>query len=222
MNPDQHLVIESSQDVVCVRFTRSMLDTQSAEAVGDQLSRLLADLGERRLRLDFSNVQFVTAAVLGKIADLYTALQTAGSGVVLANVQPAVYEIFGVARLTEVLDIRPTQAKSILIVEDDATAREALKTILLHKGYSVACAADGQQALDWLRVSTPPALILLDLMMQGMDGWQFRKEQERDPALAHIPVVVVSSADDQPEGAVAYIPKPVHLDHLLETIRRHS
>jgi CheY-like chemotaxis protein len=160
--------------------------------------------------------------VLGKIADLYSALQTAGGAVVLANVQPAVYEILGVARLTDILDIPPPQAKRILIIEDDVHARDALKAILEHKGYNVACAADGQEALDWLRASAPPSLILLDLMMQGMDGWQFRKEQQRDPTLASIPVVVVSSADDLPEGAVAYISKPVHVEHLLDTIRRHS
>jgi anti-anti-sigma factor len=221
MPAEPYTVVESTPSMVAVRFTRSVLDTQSAEHIANELSRLLPELGERRLRLDFSNVQFVTAAVLGKITDLYSALQTAGGAVVLANVQPAVYEIFGVARLTEVLDIRP-QSKRILIIEDDANARDTLKGILEHKGYKVVCAADGQEALDWLRSSAAPSLILLDLMMQGMDGWQFRKEQQRDPTLARIPVVVVSSADDLPEGAVAYISKPVHVERLLDTIRRHS
>jgi anti-anti-sigma factor len=218
---NQYIAVDITSDTVAVRFKRTVLDTQSAECIGDELSRLLPDLGERRLRLDLSNVQFVTAAVLGKIADLYSAIQTAGGGIVLANVQPAVYEIFGVARLTELLDIRLRQATSILIIEDDAAARDALKRILEHNGYTVACAADGQQALDWLRASKPPALILLDLMMQGMDGWQFRKEQVTDPALAEIPVVVVSSADDMPAGAAAYISKPVHVEQLLDAIRQH-
>jgi anti-anti-sigma factor len=221
MTAQPYLVVETTPDAVTVRFTCSVLDTQTAERVGEELARLLPGLGERKLRLDFSNVQFVTAAVLGKIADLYSALQAAGGVFVLANVQPAIYEIFGVARLTEYLDIRPQQAKSIMLIEDDAGARNALKTILEHKGYAVACAADGQEALDLLRGQKPPSLILLDLMMQGMDGWQFRKEQQRDPVLAAIPVVVVSSADDVPGGVVAYLPKPVHMELLLETIRRH-
>lgn len=219
---NQYIAVDITSDTVSVRFLRTVLDSQSAEDIGEELTRLLPGLGQRRLRLDFSNVQFVTAAVLGKIADLYSALQTAGTGIVLANVQPAVYEIFGVARLTELLDIRPRLAKSILIIEDDAAARDALKTILEHNGYTVACAADGREALDWLRASQPPALILLDLMMRGMDGWQFRKEQVRDPVLANIPVVVVSSADDLPAGAAAYISKPVQVERLLDAIRQHS
>jgi CheY-like chemotaxis protein len=63
-------------------------------------------------------------------------------------------------------------------------------------GYAVAAAADGAEALEALRRAAPPDLILLDLMMPVLDGWHFRREQLRDPALPAVPVAVVSGAGD--------------------------
>src|SRR5207248_3668930 len=91
----------------------------------------------------------------------------------------------------------------VLVVEDDAVTREAFKAVIEGDGYGVACAHDGRQALECMRQQAPPALVLLDLMMAGMDGWEFRREQEREPALACIPVVVVSAAGDVPGTAAA-------------------
>ncbi|PLS79555.1 MAG: response regulator, partial [Chloroflexi bacterium] len=91
-----------------------------------------------------------------------------------------------------------TQSQSsatILVVDDDSGIREALTDILEDEGYAVRSACDGQAALDLLRQQAePPALVLLDLMMPRMNGWQFRSEQRRDPALANIPVVVISAS----------------------------
>jgi len=114
--------------------------------------------------------------------------------------------------------------KLILVVEDDSTTRLALKTLLEAAGYRVACAANGREALDHLRRADLPWLILTDLSMPVMNGWQFRQEQQEDPALALIPVVVLSAEGDLPRtaallGAAGHLTKPVEFDGLLEAIR---
>jgi CheY-like chemotaxis protein len=116
--------------------------------------------------------------------------------------------------------------KSILIVDDDADVREMLSQFFSIEGYSVATARNGKDALDTLRQGADVDLILLDLMMPVMDGWQFRVEQQRDPKLAGIPVVVLSAVYNAREragllGAVDYMQKPVEFDKLIETAERH-
>src|SRR4051794_31231829 len=111
----------------------------------------------------------------------------------------------------------------ILLVEDDAATREGLTIFLEGAGYGVAGAANGRQALDYLRQAEPPFLILLDLTMPVMNGWQFRQEQQQHPALALIPVVLVSGESDLPRiavslGVAGYVPKPVEFTELVATI----
>ena len=111
----------------------------------------------------------------------------------------------------------------VFIVDDDFGIRDAFREILEDEGYRVASAANGRAALEELRRCGPPCVILLDLMMPVMDGWQFRVEQQRDPQLAEIPVVVVS-ADSQVKQkaralkAAGYLQKPIEMDTLLATI----
>ena len=111
----------------------------------------------------------------------------------------------------------------ILLVEDDELLRGAMKMVLEWEGYRVACAGDGREALDYLRAGGRPALILLDVMLPVLDGVRFRQEQRRDPALAAVPVVVVSALDaaDCPDAA-AHVRKPFAPRELLEAIRRHG
>jgi CheY-like chemotaxis protein len=116
--------------------------------------------------------------------------------------------------------------KSILIVDDDADVREMLSQFFAIEGYSVATARNGKDALDQLRTGQQADLILLDLMMPVMDGCQFRVEQQRDPELAPIPVVVLSAVYNAREraallGAVDYMQKPVEFDKLIETAERY-
>ena len=119
------------------------------------------------------------------------------------------------------------QQGGILIVEDDPDIRETLAEILQDEGYSVSGAANGQEALTHLRSGRPmPRLILLDLMMPVMDGWEFRSEQKQDPALAAVPVIVVSGDGNIAQKALSveaagYLGKPIDLDALLETIEAH-
>ncbi len=118
------------------------------------------------------------------------------------------------------------QLKSILIVDDDADVRDMLSQFFTIEGYKVATARNGQEALDELRAGRLADLILLDLMMPVMDGWQFRVEQQQDPTLAPIPVVILSAVYNAREkarmlGAVDYMQKPVEFDKLIETAERH-
>ncbi len=113
---------------------------------------------------------------------------------------------------------------SVLVVDDDAGIRAALMDILADEGYVVDSAPDGRAALELLRQQTNrPALVLLDLMMPGMNGWQFRTEQLRDPMLADIPVVVISAGANAREQLEAldvadYLPKPIAYDRLVDLV----
>ena len=85
-------------------------------------------------------------------------------------------------------------SSTILIVDDDCDVRRALTELLEDEGYAVAGAANGRAALDMIRGGVRPALILLDLMMPGMNGWDFRNAQLRDPELSAVPVVIVTAS----------------------------
>src|SRR5215469_2387505 len=107
----------------------------------------------------------------------------------------------------------------ILVVEDDADAREAMISLLQMKGYHAFPAGNGQEALDYLNRAPTPDLIILDLWMPVMDGWQFRTEQVKDPRLKEIPVVVVTALSDQADvDADEVIIKPVDVDRLLTAV----
>lgn len=111
-------------------------------------------------------------------------------------------------------------AHRILLVDDDPDIRETLSEFLSDEGYDVASAGNGREALQALRGAPPPCVILLDLSMPVMDGFEFRAEQLKDAAIAGIPVVVVT-AGRQTLGFGPEVPvvrKPPDLDELLETI----
>jgi CheY-like chemotaxis protein len=117
-----------------------------------------------------------------------------------------------------------TERPTIFIVEDDTDTREMLGRFLELEGFTVESAANGAQALNRLSGGVRANLILLDLMMPVMDGWQFRKEQIRRAELADIPVIVVSAAGrDRLEkiDADAYLSKPVDLEELLERVSQY-
>jgi CheY-like chemotaxis protein len=115
----------------------------------------------------------------------------------------------------------------VLIVEDDREIRSAFAQTLEDEGITTFGARHGREALDLLRTATTlPKLILLDLMMPVMDGWQFRVEQRRDPKLADIPVIVISADGSVTErlrtmGVSGFLKKPVAFDDLMTLVRRH-
>jgi two-component system, cell cycle sensor histidine kinase and response regulator CckA len=113
--------------------------------------------------------------------------------------------------------------RSLLVVEDDADIREALDGLLSMEGFRVAGCCNGREALDWLHASSKPDVIVLDLMMPVMDGWQFRVAQKHDPELATIPVVALSADATAKAAAIdadAYLKKPVDYETLIDTIDR--
>ena len=114
--------------------------------------------------------------------------------------------------------------KTILVVDDDAEVRGAVTDLLESHGYVVVPASNGQEALDELKMQElRPALILLDLMMPIMDGQAFCAEQQADPDLRDIPVVVFSAFDaDVSSKKLPRIDKPVMADKLLDSVDRWS
>jgi two-component system chemotaxis response regulator CheY len=130
------------------------------------------------------------------------------------------------ADLTELVD--HIGAARILVVEDDLDFGEAVCEILTISGYRTSHAPDGIAALQVLRASELPDLILLDLMMPRMDGWEFREALLRNNKLKAIPVIVFSAVTEiaKPIKADRFLRKPVAPETLLSTIqlllRRHS
>jgi CheY-like chemotaxis protein len=117
-------------------------------------------------------------------------------------------------------------AHRVLVVDDDTEIRETMVEILNDEGYVAVGAADGYQALEQLRDPEDRwCLVLLDLMMPNMDGRTFRAEQLRDPALAPIPVVIVSAMNDVAAAAEelkvsAHMTKPIPLSELIQVVRQ--
>jgi CheY-like chemotaxis protein len=114
---------------------------------------------------------------------------------------------------------------AVLVVDDDDATAEALCELLEADGFSAVCVPDGQQALDHMRGGDPVCLVLLDLMMPVMNGFEFRDEQLRDASLSGVPVVIVT-ADLKPAEkarqlrADGYLSKPISPEALLEITNR--
>jgi CheY-like chemotaxis protein len=120
----------------------------------------------------------------------------------------------------------PSSSRTILIVDDDAVIRSTLADLLTDEGYCVACAEDGRAALECLDRGESPGLILLDLMMPVMDGWDFRSEQRRRGTLASVPIVIMTAGGRCPDAAVALeaqgcVGKPFSFQELLAAVKRH-
>jgi CheY-like chemotaxis protein len=120
--------------------------------------------------------------------------------------------------------VAPAGGKTVLVVDDDWQTRYALTLTLEAAGYVVLQATDGQDALRQLREGPRPDVILLDMVMPVMNGWEFRREQAHDPALADIPVVVFSAAYESAPRAAAslgvarVLPKPIDCHESLIAI----
>ncbi|SRR6266508_4162036 len=117
-------------------------------------------------------------------------------------------------------------AVSILIVEDEPSIRAVLSEILEDEGYPVASVTNGMEALVYLRQHAHPCLILLDLGMPVMTGWEFREEQQRHSTLREIPVIVMSALPDLARRATALgvagcLDKPIDINVLLGMVAQY-
>jgi CheY-like chemotaxis protein len=121
-----------------------------------------------------------------------------------------------------VLASAPLQGLRLLVVEDDEAILDSLSDLLREEGATLVAAANGRDALAALRSSALPDLILLDLMMPVMDGWEFRVAQRADSALSGIPIIAMSadaSAKARAIAADAYLRKPVDIEELVRSVR---
>jgi two-component system, cell cycle response regulator DivK len=116
--------------------------------------------------------------------------------------------------------------KHILIVDDRATSRELLRTVLEKQGYAVTEAADGDEALQKVRAESPH-LVLLDLQMPVRDGYEVLRELRQDPRFAALPIIAITASAMQGDreralaaGFTSYLTKPVTLSLLREEIQR--
>jgi CheY-like chemotaxis protein len=113
---------------------------------------------------------------------------------------------------------------SVMVVDDDQAIREVMEELFADEGYDVVTAANGEEALRVLRTVTKhPGVILLDLNMPIMTGWEFRNVQKLDPKIASIPVVVFSADrgllnSASQLDAAAYLAKPLDIMTLLDTV----
>ena len=122
--------------------------------------------------------------------------------------------------------VEAAEMSPILIVDDDPDLRESLAMVLEDAGYPVLAAANGRVAYDLLEGGLRPGLILLDLMMPVMNGWQFREAQLGVPRFSHLPVVVLSASENlatrgEAFGGCATASKPVSLDHLRDVVETY-
>jgi CheY-like chemotaxis protein len=112
--------------------------------------------------------------------------------------------------------------QSVLVVDDEVDIREAVTELLLDEGYEVLDASDGAEAIQKARAHHP-SVVLLDLMMPGMNGWEFCARRKGDPELEGIPVIVLSALGRvQGLGAAGYLQKPFDLDELLSAVKAHA
>jgi CheY-like chemotaxis protein len=124
--------------------------------------------------------------------------------------------------------MKPVSENVILIVEDDSAIRTSLAMILEFEGFETRVAENGLDGLHVLETEkTLPSLIILDIMMPIMDGWEFREAQKEHPDAAGVPVVVMTADIHAFEkatkmGAQGFIQKPLNVDHLIKTVSKFA
>ena len=115
-----------------------------------------------------------------------------------------------------------TRRHTVLIVEDEEDLREMMREALVLKGYGVVTAEEGQEALRKLGSIDQLCLVLLDLLMPGMNGWDFFAKLRERPELAHVPVIVHSSASDRaPVGVTRVLQKPIAFERLISIVSEY-
>jgi CheY-like chemotaxis protein len=117
-----------------------------------------------------------------------------------------------------------SKGASILLVDDDYGVRRTLGLLLEMQGYAVDLAANGREALAKLREGPLPSVLITDLVMPEMDGWQLRREMLKDENLSCVPVIVIAGRNADPESlqVVACLRKPIDMQQLYELLEAHG
>jgi CheY-like chemotaxis protein len=128
------------------------------------------------------------------------------------------------------MSLTPDEKKLVLVIDDDEDIRTAVQEVLEGEGYVTRGASNGKEALELMRSTEPPSLVLLDLMMPEMDGWELLVRMDDDPSLHRIPVALMSAhptirkAFDKDRGnfmrGSMLLPKPLNLLQLLSIVSR--
>jgi len=118
------------------------------------------------------------------------------------------------------------QLRPVLLIEDNDETREVIGALLQLEGYRVVTARDGDEGMTHLRRGLDPCVILLDLMMPGKNGLDFRREQLQDPSVAAIPVIVCSGHEKVKRkaaelGVTVFCQKPLEIEELLQLVAAH-
>ena len=118
-----------------------------------------------------------------------------------------------------------THCETVLVIDDHADLRDGLQVVLRREGYEVETAAHGREALNKLHTGLRPCVIVMDLMMPVMNGFEFREAQLADPTLASIPLIAYSGVTDprrtaQQLHAAAYVNKPTEVEELASVVRQ--
>ena len=116
-------------------------------------------------------------------------------------------------------------SRLVLVVDDDQDIRDALCELLVDEGYRAVPAKNGEDALKYLGSGELPSVILLDLMMPVVDGWEFRRRQQSDPRVRGIPVVVITAAGELRAQSIAVervLAKPLQIEEVLDVLKKYA
>jgi len=110
----RRLEVEDIGDVTVVNFIdKKILDEQNIQIIGEQLFSLVDELGRRKLILNFSNVEYLSSAALGKFITLNKKVNAAGGRLVLCNIDPQIYEVFEITKLNKLFNIQKEEQAAL-------------------------------------------------------------------------------------------------------------
>jgi anti-anti-sigma factor len=232
------LKVDADGESVVVRFmgNRVSLNEETVPVLRARLDGLAAELGRRKLVLDFENVEFLTSTALGALLRVRKQIAATGGSFALRNPQEAVQEVFEVTRLAHLFEVERggetaaetvlarQKAGAVLVVDDAEHIRSLLKLVLRHHGFEVLLAATGEDALEcYRRTSATVAVVLLDVLLPGWSGPETLAALRRiDPEVC----CCFMSGDLGPYteeelfrlGAAQVFEKPFSLDDVVQTV----
>jgi CheY-like chemotaxis protein len=143
----------------------------------------------------------------------------------LSLVAEASYALACTTTIDSSAALHPPKRRRVLVIEDDRDVRDVVEMALVDAGYDVLVAEHGAEGLHLLLLHDRVGVVLLDMRMPVMNGWQFSAALRGDPQMAHIPIVVVTAAADakvwaQQIGAQGYLSKPFTIQALRDEVAR--